>query len=53
MARATDHEGVLAVGLKDILQPRLDLILCMARILSVHAQASVRTFQMAHVSEER
>lgn len=30
MACAADHEGVLAVGLEDILQTRLDLILHMA-----------------------
>ena len=51
MASATDHKGILAVGLEDILQPRLDLILCMAYTLSVHAQASADMFQVAHMNE--
>ena len=51
MAGATDHEGILAVGLEDVLQPCLDLILCMACTLSVHAQASENLFQVADVDE--
>ena len=51
VAGATDHEGILAVGLEDVLQPCLDLVLCMACTLSVYAQASANLFQVADVDE--
>ena len=51
VASATDHEGILAVGLEDVLQPCLDLVLCMACTLSVYAQASANLFQVADVDE--